>query len=87
MVGGGQSDDGQRKAAVESLISLISRISESHAQLGERLLWVDGEAVQFVKDVSSPSRHPPTPPGLAFRRERLMVHTLFVTLRLFHHHI
>ena len=51
---GGPSDVGQRKVAVESLISLIVRISESHAQLAERLLWVDQEPVQFVKDVSEP---------------------------------
>ena len=49
---GGNGDVGQRKAAVESLISLIVRIAESHAQLAQRLLWVEQEPVQFVKDVS-----------------------------------
>ena len=56
--GSGPDAAAQRKMAVESLISLLVCLSDSHGGLAERLLWTRGEngaepePVQFVKDVS-----------------------------------
>ncbi|GAB5029933.1 nucleoporin 205-like protein [Nannochloropsis oceanica] len=52
---------GQRRVVVESLVSLIARLSSSHVALAERLLWTRGgadpEPVQFVKDVTDLVKH------------------------------
>ena len=46
---------------MESLVSLIARLSSSHGALAERLLWtrggIDPEPVQFVKDVTDLVKH------------------------------